>query len=228
MGVGAMAKNTDPRRGQLLELAGDGGVVTAALSAVCVVLAFIITGGLGSKQPSAASELASAALMLLAGAGGPIAAWYLHKRRFTVPAVLGMAVGVGAAGAVFFLFVGISQGLDWLLSPITGVKYIGPLIAAALVAADFAFLVGWLAFNAIRDLRGAQARRGIDLARLVAVGVIVAYSGTVVGFVLTGTDAEMLEAIAFMMLAAVAGASMVTFAELATRLNTPVQAPPAT
>ena len=214
-----MAAKQRSRRREWLELAGDGAVITAAIVAVCATTAFLITGGFSERQASAASEIASAVLLLVGGVAGPAVAWLTHRRRITVPALVGALVGAPMVGAIFFVFVVVAQALDWLLAFVTDVEYAGTLVAAALVALDFVGLLVWLVVDAARDLRDQAGHRPVDLARILSAVVITVYSATVVVLALGEAGAEMLEAIAFMLLAAVGGASVVTFAYLATRLT---------
>ncbi len=198
-----------------LVLAGDGALITGAALASVIAVALLVAWGVGDREVPVALQLLNGPLSLAAAIGGPIAAWLLHRRRITPPAVLGALLAGPVVGIVFGLFVASSTLLGWVLRPLSDADYIGPLVAGIVVAAAFAVFMGWLGVSTIGDLRDERpGRRRLELVRLVALGIVVAYSVTIVVLAVVGPTAEIGEAIAFMLVGAISGGLAVLMADL--------------
>jgi hypothetical protein len=217
-----MTTDGDTKKRERLELAGDGALTTAATFAVLTAIVLLVAQGVGNREVPVALQILSAAAMLLGGVGGPVIAWLIHDRRISLPAVVGAILGAPAAGAVFFVFVALSTAIGWAISPLWDAEYAGPLAGAILVTVAFFVLVIWLVTDAVRDLapsRRTHAR--LDTVRLIAAGLVAAFSAAVMVLAFAPGNAEIAEALAFMLLGAVSGGLAVTFADLATRLLVP-------
>lgn len=212
---------SDPDAGrESFELAGDGALFTAASLAVLTSIVLLVTEvGAAGQEPSMAVQFASALVVFLGTVAGPVAAWLMHRRRISLPAVLGAFLGVPAAGAVFALFVGFSAALGWAISPLSDAEWAGPLVGAIVVTAGFFALVAWLVVDAARD-RSADPpeHHSLDVARIVSAIVATTYTAVIAVVALSGTSGEIVEAIGFMLVGAVIGALVVFGADLATRL----------
>ncbi len=215
-----MPSETSAARRERLELASDAALITAATLAALTSIVLLISAGVGDREVPVAIQIASALAALLGGVAGPVVAWLMHHRRVSLAAVFGALIGMPVAGAVFWVFVGLSAILGWVISPISDAEYAGPLAAAAIVAAAFAALVVWLVIDAVRDYApNRRDHRTLDVVRLVSTVIVAAYSTVIVVLAFGGTGGEIIEAIAFMLMGALGGASMVTMADVVTRLT---------
>lgn len=213
-----MTSERSAARRELFELAGDAGLIAAAVLAGLTALVLLIARAAGDGDLPVVLQAASAAAVLLGVTAGPAAAWIMHRRPVTLPAALGALLGVPLAGAVFGLVVALSTALGWALSPLTQAEYAGPLAAGALVAADFVGLIVWLVIDAFRDARGRRQHHSLNVARAVSAAVVGTFSATIIVLSLGPMGGEILEAFAFVLMGAVVGASAATLAHVAVSL----------
>lgn len=215
-----MTSEQSGARRERFELAGDAALITAATLAVLTSIVLLMSAGVGDREVPVAIQIASAAAVLFGGIAGPVIAWLMHRRRISVPAVVGALVGGPVAGVVFGVFVAFSTVLGWAISPISDAEYAGPLAAASVVAAAFVALVVWLAIDAVRDCaQDRREHRSLDIVRMLSTLIITLYSSVIVVLAFGKPGGEIIEAIAFMLMGAVNGASVVTIADVATRLT---------
>jgi hypothetical protein len=203
------------------ELAGDGALVTAGTLSALTGIVLLITGVIIQGSVPVWIELASSAAVLVGSVAGPVIAWLLHGRRITVPAAVGALLGLPVTGIVFFGFVAFSTALGWALKGLNDADWFGPLVAAGLVSVAAIGGVAWLVADGIRDR--APSRREhlrVDRARFAAAAAVVAYSTVVIMYALRPGSGEVLEAIAFVLLGAVGGASIVGMADALERILT--------
>lgn len=217
-----MAHKSLSARRTALVLAADGAAISAAVFALAIAAALLVAQAVGDREVPVGLQIASGVITWLAGIAGPLLVWRMHRRRITLPAVLGALLGAPVAAAVFFLFVALSTALGWVISPISDAEGAGPLVAGSLVGLAFVVLLIWLAADAARDLRATSpANRTLDVARLLAAASIAVYSVIVVLLALGEAGAEMFEALAFMLVGGVSGAAVVAMADLITRALEP-------
>lgn len=217
-----MASERSATRRERFELAGDAALITAATLAVLTSIVLLISAGVGDREVPVAIQIASAVAALLGGVAGPAAAWLMHRRRIGLPAVLGALVGAPVSGVAFGFFVAFSAVLGWAISPINDADYAGPLAAAVLVAVALVAVVVWLVIDAARDY--ASSRREhvpLDIVRILSMFIVASYSSVIIFLAFGEAGGEIIEAIAFMLMGAVTGASVVTIADIATRLAVP-------
>jgi hypothetical protein len=186
-------------------LVGDGCVVTAAAYAVVIGLSALLAPALG---------VLGLAVSVLA----PIGAWVLHGRRLTGMAVLGGIVGGLAAGVLVMALSVLAMLLGVVTSTFTDSEFAGPLALLAVVGAAFVGFLGWLAVDAVRDLRAARAHARIDVIRLACIGVLVAFTLGAAAWVAAHPGDEVAEAPIFAMAAGLAGACTIAGAEALTAL----------
>ncbi len=223
-----MARKMSPEKRAMFVLAADGAVITAATFALLTGIALLLAQAVGDREVPVGLQVASGLAVLLGGVAGPALAWFMHGRRITLPAILGALLAGPVVGAAFFLFLALSQVLGWIISPISDAEGAGPLVLAALVALDFVYVMAWLLVDGARDLRAdPPTHKKLDIARILAVVVLVAYSAIVVVLALGEAGPEMLEAIAFMLMGAVSGAATIAMADVGTRVFRPRAGEPA-
>lgn len=199
-------------------LAGDGAVITAGTMSLLTGAVLLVTGVMIKGSVPVWLEVGSGIAVLFGGLAGPIAAWLVHGERISAPAVIGALLSGPVTGTVFFAFVLASTALGWILRGVNDEEWFGPLVGAALVAAAFAALCAWLAVDALRDLRSSRREHvRVDVVRLASVAVIIVYSATVMVFSLRPGTGEVLEAIAFMLMGALAGGAAVGLADIVQR-----------
>lgn len=219
-----MASEGSTSTRERFELAGDAALITAATLAILTSIVLLISAGVGDREVPVAIQIASAVAALLGGVVGPVTAWLMHRRRIGLPAAIGAVVGVPAAGVVFGVFIAFSAVLGWAISPLSDADYAGPLAAAVLVAVALVALAVWLVIDAVRDYaRDSREHASLDIVRILATFIIAAYSSVIIFLAFGEVGGEIIEAIAFMLMGAVTGASVVVFADLATGLAAPTQ-----
>jgi hypothetical protein len=200
-----------------IELAGDGALISAGISSALLGAVLLAAVPFTGEVP-VWIQLLSAAAMFVMVVGGPVATWFVYGRRVTLPAVLGVIVGGPVTGAVFFLFVGVSRAVGWLLQTVNDADWFGPLVTAALAMISLLAWVTALAVRGVMDLRRPQPEhKRLDIWRMASWVVLLVFgiAVTVVAIKVTG---EIAEAPAFAMLAAVSGGISVFTADLMTSL----------
>lgn len=160
--------------------------------------------------------------LLMAGAmAAPAAAWLLHQRRITGPALLGAVIGgiaVMLATAVAAPLVSSALGL--LLRPLTTWEYAGPIAFAVVLGVSYAIAV-------VAGLRLGRGRGAPALAplRWLALAGMVALAASSWAVAASAADPELLEAGAFAVAAGISAAGAVAGADLASRTWHPRHAP---
>lgn len=160
-------------------------------------------------------------LLMAAALGAPLAAWLLHQRRITGPALLGAVIGgIAVMLAAALAAPLVSTALGFLLRPLTTWEYAGPIAFAVVLGISFAIAVA--AGLILAHCRGAPA-----LARLrwLAVAGMIALAGASWAVAASAADPELLEAGAFAAAAGISAAGAVAGADLAGRMWHPRHAP---
>lgn len=234
----AMSAKRVPRGRGWYELLGDGALISAGTMALFTGVVLLVTGVIVRGSVPVWMELGSGILTLVAFVVGPVIAWLAHERALSLTAIGGAILAAPMAAVLFFAFVLLSTALGWILRSVNDADWFGPLIGVILAGTAFATLCVWLLFDAARDrIASPREHPRIDTARLAAVAIVVVYTVTVVVFALQPGAGEVIEALAFMLIAAVVGGSAVGMADLAERLlprhepnapQDPVTAGPAT
>lgn len=221
-----IGKRVSHRR-EWYELLGDGALISAGTMALAMGVVLLVTGVIIRGSVPVGIEFGSGILTLAAFAAGPLIAWSVHERKVTFAAIGGAFLGAPVTAVLFAAFVLVSTALGWVLKGLNDAAWFGPLVGLILVETAFVTLCVWLVVDAIRDRRKTpREHRRADTARPVAVAVVTVYATVVGAFALQPGAGEILEAIALMLIAAVAGGSAVGMADLVERLLAP-KTPPA-
>lgn len=202
-----------------LVLIGDSALITcglsAALMAVVLLLSEVMWGdSLVPVWMELVSSIAFFAPMLL----GPVLVWLASKRKITVPAVLGVALGAGLSAVVFAILIALT-GLFQIA--LRGIQTEGPwgLVVVGALGLVALAVVG---FRLLRD-GGADRRRAqpahllLDVLRIAAAVIVVVYTAVIIALSLVPQRGEIIEALAFMLIGAVTGACLAAGAAILTR-----------
>ena len=177
-----------------LMLAADGFVLGAgAFITITALLTLPFESLLGTDTTLVVAQVISAVAFTVMFVAGPVFVWWLHRRRFSVPIVLGMLAGtfVGSfvTGAVFATVAPVLHTL------VGGGPEDPPYVVFGLfgvVAVLFALLP---VIEAVRDLRiKPPADKRLDWFRLAAFAAFVLLAGVVFPLVGSGTQSEAGEA----------------------------------
>lgn len=201
------------------ELLGDGALISAGTMALITGVVLLVTGVIVRGSVPVWMEFGSGIVTLLAFVVGPLLAWLVHDRKVSVPAIGGALLSAPITAIAFGAFVLLSTALGWILHSVNDAEWFGPLVGLILAGAGFVVLCAWLVGDAVRD-RGKPAREHprIDAVRFAAVAVVSVYAAVVLVFALQPGAGEVIEALAFMLMAAVVGGSAVGMADLAERI----------
>lgn len=146
---------------------------------------------------------------------GPILVWRLKGRHFNGAALLGLLIGFPVTAAIVAVIAGITMGLDWLVSSVTGAQYLGPLLLLLVLTSSLAVVTAWLVLEAVRDLLSSSPLQVfIDVVRLLAAAGILGAAVLLSYSVVTTGD---IEGVDFLLVGAVLGATVVTTADYVTR-----------
>lgn len=145
---------------------------------------------------------------------GPIATWFLHGRRPTWAATIGGAAGIGAIAVVVPSLALIGMAIGWALSPITDSELAGPIGMLVVAGAAFVAAVSVTTITVIGSLRLRAVTR-LTIARIVALGMLLAYAIGSWQFAISSNDPERGEPMIFAIVWGLAGAIIVLGADVA-------------
>lgn len=203
-----------------LRLIADGSLITAGAFALMMGAAFGLqalgVAPLGEPQGSGVGYALSTMSWLLQVGGfiaGPAIAWLLHGWRFNRSSVISLAIGYLVGGVFVVPVVMAGALLDWVVQLVANVEFIGAIVYLALLVLAFLTIVVWLDADAVRNLRLPERTHvALDIVRLVSTAAVAVFAGVVVALVFAGQDA--VEALAFMLMAAVQGAGVIAVADV--------------
>ena len=217
------APETRPPRPSRAVLAADGCLLTAGAFGLGTALSFAIdslagVGPAGSGTAGGAETVIMTVSWLIGVAGffvGPPLAWLLHGRRVDWVASLGAVAGYVLGGAAVYAATMLAALITWLVFLATGSEVGGAIAFLVVTVAALLALIVWLAIDAARDLSPRQREHvGLDIARLLAAVAVIGFSVGVYSLT-TMQGAFDPEALAFMLVAGVAGGVVVAAADFA-------------
>jgi|GEM_PF-1261474 len=210
-----------PLRRFFTTIAGDAFLFSAALFAICMGLSgavvMLVPGLFGPEGPvgvlGAIISGTSSLLGLASMVTGAVVAWRLHGRDFSGAAFAGIALGIVlafvAGAAVFLAFVGVAMALGAVVGEIPGL-----IVALAILAVALLVIMVRLDVDAVRDLApGRSVHRRVDILRLTATGVLVAFAVAVALAVRMQPNSEVGEAILFAVMAGAFSGMVTAFAD---------------
>ena len=200
-----MASARTSKVGPRALLAGDGGLLTAAVFALVVWLPSLLWESMGAGIGIAG---------IVGTALAPLLAWRLHVRHVDGTATLGAILGFIAGVVVLFvaLALGLPFGLDGTNIP--GVVAVG----VAVLAAAYLVAIVWLDVDALRDL-SPQRRRHVwlDIFRLLATVVYVAFIVAVIVRATGASNVDQVQVLVVLVGPGALGAAAVMGADLMVR-----------
>ena len=202
-----------------LELAGDGGLFTAAAFAALTSVGFglmLLDGGSAGGFTGGALAFLEWLLTVAGFVVGPYLAWRLHARRIDKFAFGGAVTGWVVASAIVGGCVMLVAGLSSLLDMVLPGEFTGPLVMLAIVAGAFLVVVIWLLASAVRDLAGAREHTVLDIWRLVATLAIIAFAVGVALYQRAKPEVDVAEAAIFMLVGGIFGGVGIFVADIIT------------
>jgi hypothetical protein len=198
-------------------LAGDGGLLMAAASAVVMGLVSLV--GSVPHAPIVAWSIGMAIAVF-----APLLAWRLHGRRADGSATGGALLGYITGGVLLFLLLMLGAIVARIVT-VVGLfataddagKVVGLIAVVAIVVAYLAVVV-WLNVDALRDLSPQRREHAwLDVARLVATVAFVAYLVGVIVWAAGPSDVDDVGLILLLVAPGTVGAAVVTVADLMVR-----------
>ena len=203
-----------------LRIMADGSLVTAGAFALMMGAAFGLhalgVAPLG-EPPTApigyALEVTSWLLQVGGFIVGPAVVWVLYARRLEKWSIISLIIGYLFGGVFVIPVVMAGALLDWLVTLVSSVEFIGAITHLVVLVLAFVAVIVWLDVDAIKDLNPHERTHAtLSVVRLVSTAASVVFAGVVIALMFAGEDA--VEALAFLLMAAVQGAGVIAVADV--------------
>ncbi|HET6968624.1 MAG TPA: hypothetical protein VFI44_10115 [Ornithinibacter sp.] len=192
-------------------LVADALLLTTAVAGSVLALVTLLSEAVGDAgwYSAVSNGLLLAAVLLC-----PLAVWRLRGRRSGLRTVAGAATGFVVGGVVLMLLLMVVAAIAFVVSFLSGGAVSEGMVAFVVIGAALSALIAWLVTDAVRDLSRPHRHVGLDVARLVALAMVLVTTAGALWWAWAHPGEEPAELLAFGLAAGVVGGCTALGADL--------------